>query len=158
LTLKHWVENLSMARSSKLIFPESKNDFLSEMLMSFKKRSKSLKHKTIEISIERIFEEYDEGRIERIELEIETYSSNNSKICLNIYQDRWVSVNCWERTKNEKWDWFYEGKLLPIVEGQKFVEAVEESLSSFYQMNQDKVEKFSAIWMPLLARGPELVI
>ena len=47
--------------------------------MSFKKRSKSLKHKTIEISIERIFEEYDEGRIERIELEIETYSSNNSK-------------------------------------------------------------------------------
>ncbi|TQV87239.1 hypothetical protein [Aliikangiella coralliicola] len=145
-----------MAKSPKLTIPESKNEFLTEILSSFRKRSKSLKHNSWSISIERIFEEYEDDKVEKIEIEIKP-SNRNAMLCLRIWQDRWVTVSCWERTKEEKWDYFFEGKLLPEKSGRPFIDSVEDTMAKFFEMRENKLERFNKIWTPLLANGLELV-
>jgi len=145
-----------MAKTKHFVIPGSDNDFLSDILFSIKKRSKSLRYRSSEISVERVFEEVDGERLEKVELEIQP-SSGDAKLLIEVWQDRWVVVSCSERTKVQKWDWFYEGKLLPVYNGKAFVGAVEATRSHCFEMNSRKVSLFSRVWQPLLAKGPELV-
>jgi len=142
---------------AKLVIPESENSFLSTILTGVKKRSKSLKYNSWEFTIERVFEEYEDSRIEKIEVKIKP-SSPHAWIELCIWQDRWITVSCWERTKESKWDWFYEGKFLPEFEGKPFIQAIEVTNSCFFGMTESKTTQFAEIWSPMLAQGPRLVI
>jgi len=104
-------------KSVNLIIPNSDDAFLSEFLTSLKKRSKSLKYNNQTIKCEKVYVEEDDARSEKIELEIHPYITN-AKMHIDIWHDRWVSVSCWERSKDEKWDYAYDGKLIPIYGGQ----------------------------------------
>lgn len=145
-----------MGKNSKLILPESKDHFLSGILTNIKKRGKSLKYNSWSISIERVFEEHERDRIEKIEFRIQP-SNSNSWLEVTIWQDRFVSINCWERSKQKKWDWYHEGKLLPIYDGKKLVESIEATRDHFFEMNDAKTSIFAPIWEPLLASGLKLV-
>ena len=54
-----------MSRMKTLVIPNSENDFLSDILASIKKRSKSLKYHSWELKIERVFEECENERCEK---------------------------------------------------------------------------------------------
>lgn len=145
-----------MSRAKSLVIPNSENEFLSCVLASIKRRSKSLKYHSWELKIERVFEEYENERCEKLEVKLKP-SDYNAWIEMGIWEDRWVTVSCWERTKENKWDWFYEGKLLPNVEGQSFVCAIEETNAVFFGMTSSNVDVFRSVWSSLLAKGPQLV-
>jgi len=145
-----------MSKPKKLVIPESDDNFLSGVLAGIKKRSKSLKYHSWEMSVERIFEEYEGERCEKLEVKIKP-SDHNAWIELNVWQDRWITVNCWERTKEGKWDWCYEGKVLPEFEGKPLIQALEATNSRFWGMDEEKTDLFSSIWSPMLAKGPHLV-
>ena len=145
-----------MSRAKNLVIPRSENEFLSDILTSIKKRSKSLKHNSWELFIERVFEEYESGRVEKLEIRLKP-SDDNAWIEIEIWEDRWVTVYCWERTKENKWDWFSEGKLLPGLEKKNFISAVETTNTRFFEMTSSNIDAFSAVWGLMLANGLKLV-
>ena len=141
-------------KSKNFQIPESQQIFLSEILDSVKRRSKSLNYNTNDLSIDRIFEEWDEGRGEKIEIRL---IKNRVRLLLCVWEDRWITVSCATNTKGVKWNWFYEGKYLPLFGGKDMIEAIEKTFGKFYQMTQDSTVEFEAIWKPLLARKLEAV-
>jgi len=141
-------------KSKHFQIPESQDAFLAEILGSIKKRSKSLNYNTSELSVDRVFEEWEEARIEKIEVKL---TRNRVRLLLCIWQDRWVTISCATNTKESKWHWFYEGKYLPIFGGKDMIEAIEKTFGKFYQMQKEKTSDFEKIWKPVLARKLEAV-
>lgn len=141
-----------MSRSKNLVIPNSENEFLSDILASIKKRSKSLKYNSWELSVERLYEESKSGRVEKLEIMLKP-SNYNAWLEVGVWEDRWITVNCWERTKENKWDWFYEGKFTPKTESKAFINAIESTNVAFFEMTSPDVNAFSSIWSPILADG-----
>ena len=148
-----------MGNKNQLIFPNSRSPFLMEFLESLKKRSKALKHKTSSLTCERVLTEHDGRRLERIDVEITPgFSASKSFPCsFKLWEDRWISISLCE-WKNETWDWNWqeEGTILPVIDGQGLVSAIEATISSSFEMNSSKISLFSEMWRPYLARSPEL--
>jgi hypothetical protein len=145
-----------MNSRTRLVLPTSENEFLTDLLFSVKKRSKSLKYNSWAINVERIFEEYDSGRVEKLEIKLKP-ADYNAWLEVEIWEDRWVTVNCWERTKQNSWDWFYSGKLLGNIECRAFISSIEATNARFFQMTTENLDSFNSIWEPLLANSPKLV-
>ncbi|GAA5446112.1 hypothetical protein Misp06_04321 [Microbulbifer sp. NBRC 101763] len=141
-----------MGRTKKFLIPESENEFLSDILGAIRKRSKSLKYNCWNISVEKVFEHFKEGRLEKVEIRIQP-SDTNAELKVDVWEDRLIHLICWERTKPQKWDWEYDGKFLPIYEGKDFVLALEETRAKFFQMSESKVKEFENSWAHLLANG-----
>ncbi len=141
-----------MGRAKKFTIPESENEFLSDILGGLKKRSKSLKYHCWNISVEKIFEYFKEGKLEKIEITIQP-SDIHAELKINVWEGRLIHLVCWERTKAQKWDWEYDGKFLPIYESKDFMVALEETRAKFFQMSAPKVKEFENSWVHLLANG-----
>ena len=145
-----------MGKSKTLNIPHSENVFIASILGALKKRSKSLKHNCWGISVDRVIEEFEDGRLEKLEIDIRP-SNYNAKINAEVWEDRVVHLWCWERTKIQKWDWERRGKLLPVYDGTHFVAALEATIPNFFQMTEPGVHRFDPPWAPLLASGLKLV-
>jgi len=141
-------------KSKHFQVPESQDKFLAEILGTIKKRSKSLNYNTRELSVDRVFEEWEESRTEKIEINLTVLDTS---LFMCVWQDRWITISCSGRTKENKWDWFYEGKYLPMVGGKEMIKAIETTFSNFYGMNEKRKSLFENIWKPLLARKLEII-
>ncbi|WP_185964396.1 hypothetical protein [Aliikangiella marina] len=129
---------------------------MASILLGIKKRSKSLKHNTWNAKIEKVFVEYENGRSEKVELKLQPFNEN-AWLEIDIWDDRWLSIHCWARTKENNWDWFEEARLFPNVTSKSFVTALEATYKTFFRMNSDDVIQFKPIWTNLLATGPKLL-
>ena len=58
--------------------PSSDNPFLSDILGSIRKRSKSIKHQVQELAVERVFEQYEDERIEKLEITVKPWQDHSS--------------------------------------------------------------------------------
>ena len=141
-------------KSKHFQIPESQDKFLTEILGSIKKRSKSLNYNTEGLCVERVFEVYEEERVEKIEIKL---TVNRADLLVSVWQDRWVIVSCGIRTKESKWDWSFQGKYLPCFDGKEMIKAIEKTFVNFYQMNEKRTSTFEIIWKPLLARKLEVI-
>ncbi len=141
-----------MARKN-FVLPESTNEFLGRILLSIRKRSKSLKYHSWLLTVERVFEAWEQTRLETLQIDMKP-SSEEVWIRVLVWEDRWIDVFVWERTKFAKWDYQYEGRLLPEYEGRAFVDAIQALASLCSGMAPGAVGQFDAIWGPMLARGP----
>ena len=147
-----------MAKKPKhLVLPNSENLFLSEVLDGIRRRTKPIKHSSWEFGVERVFEEHSDDRLEKLEITLKP-SSHHAYLRIVVWEDRFVDVSAFERTKAEKWDWQREGRLLPTYSGFDFVLVLQETGAIFYQMSESQIHKFDSIWTPMLARGPEGVV
>jgi hypothetical protein len=141
-----------MGKSKNFVIPESDIEFLSDMLKTLKKRSKSLKYNCWNISIEKVFECFNDGKFEKIEIKIQP-SDINAELKIDIWEDRLVHLVCWEHTKVQKWDWEYDGRLLPTYGSKDILLALEETRFKFFQMSESKKNEFESSWSHLLANG-----
>ncbi|MCO7225950.1 hypothetical protein [Pleionea sp. CnH1-48] len=145
-----------MTKNKKFTIPESDSPFLSGILSSIEKRRKSLRYNSWSMSLERVVEVYEEGKLEKLEFKIQP-SSHNAWLEASLWEDRFITVNCWERTKQNKWDWYHEGNLLPLFEPKSVIEAIENTRNGFKLMGDRSEPNFSSIWGSMLASGLKLV-
>ena len=143
-------------KSKHFVLPTAESPFLMDLLDCIRKKSKSIKHNATDFKVERVFEEYADSRVEKLEIEIKP-SGHHAYARFEIWEDRWIHALAFERTKAAKWDWECQGKLLPVYSGREFVTALQAMPLIFFNMDEPSVHKFDTIWRPLLSKKPELV-
>lgn len=131
-----------------------KNEFLNEVLLSFRKRQKAIKYKVHSFDIQKVIEVSDSQAIEKIEL----YITSMSSPCYYIYiwEDRWVSFEAISYNSDKKQSWFYEGRFVHPNGPREIVVALEVSIASAFE-EELPVKVFENIWFKILASGPSLI-
>ena len=143
-------EGIAMRRKS-ITLPSSEDEFLGSVLHGLRRRSKAIKNKYWDWSVDRIFEEYEDERVEKLEIRIEhQYRSNN--LCVSIYQDRWIEVSRWEVIDGCREDWRQSGRLVHDKEGAALAPLIEESMDT-----SSTIESCKVIWGRAIASGPRSI-
>ncbi len=142
-----------------MYFPSSENKFLASVLTGLKKRHKALKHKTSAIACDKVIERLGDTSREKLEVSLRSIAAEG-KLHLRafVWEDRWVWIDCRSPSKRGwRWEWTHEGRLLPIHDGRKLVDALEGALDLAYSVDADAASELSATWRTLLAQGPKPV-
>lgn len=142
-------------RTKHLDLPRSDCPLLADVLESIRRRSKSIKHHGWRFEVDRIFEEYSDGRVEKLEIRIQ-YHELPVHLDVDVWEDRWVMVSAYKRTETEKLHWDIQGRLMPEVDGLEFMQLIEKS-QGFHYTDQDRSDLLKSIWSQILARGPHAV-
>ena len=140
--------------------PTSKSTFITEVLESLRKRRKSLKHKCSKIECDRVYVEEEGERFEKLEISLSPGHSSSPSCILHIgvWEDRWIQLSFSEwKGKGWDWSWSYEGKILPTFSGKVIINTIESTLMYSHEMSSNLVTEFDSLWMPLIARKPELI-
>lgn len=138
------------------IIPKTDSQFLSDILSSIKRRSKSLNYHCEEVSVEKVIEHYDNERVEKVEIELKPYFEN-CQLYISIWEDRQVHISCGQRTKEIKWNWEIQGKYLTQFGGKIFVDSIEQTRDYFFEMNPKNTKNFNIIWDRLVSTGLRIV-
>lgn len=144
--------------SAMLPLPHSANLWLVDFLESLRRRHRALKHKLHSIECERVFEEVDGVKSERIDLRLQRFASSQSLVLrVQLWPDRWAWVDAREGGRNG-WtlEWNFQGRAAGRITGQQFVAALEETL---HELNSGVVnhDKLGHIWAPILLVGPRSI-
>jgi hypothetical protein len=139
--------------------PRFENEFLEDVADSLRKRLKAISHQASRIDGQKVYETVGSAKEEKFEIYLaKTSSRNGPRIRVNVWADRWISVDAREPSpkgvKGWLWEWTTEGRLMGGLGGKEIVQALEAGISSLYQIDKDRVHKFDEIWRPILARGP----
>ena len=142
-----------------MYWPKFESDLLSSTVLSLKKRSKALQHKSIGIKCQRVMEKGKDGPEEKLELEVSYFGSERDiSLSVFIWDNRWVWIDIREPAKKGwLWQWEYEGRLLGNLDGRRIVEAIENTLSRTFMMTENNTGDFTKVWETLVARGPQEV-
>lgn len=134
--------------------PPFDDEFLESTAVSLRKRTKALGHLVPHVDISKV---YDAGTVrrERLEVSLSGYQSNNPTLRMHVWPDRWVWVDARELSKRGwVWAWTYEGRLLGDRSGRDLVATLENSYHGLSNMDGTRTHELTALWKPLLARGP----
>ncbi len=142
-------------RTKHLDLPRSDSPLLADVLESIRRRSKSIKHGGWRFQVDRVFEEYSDGRVEKLEIRIQ-YQELPVHLDIDVWDDRWVLVSAYKRTEMEKWHWEFQGRLMPDVEDLEFMRLIEMS-QGFQFTDQGRADLLESIWGQILGRGPRPV-
>ena len=136
-----------------MYWPTFTSEFLQSIAKGLKKRSKALKHKSWEFKCERVLEQGQRDKQEKLEFDIRCFGENRDTfIRLFVWDDRWAWIDARESAKKEQlFEWDYEGRLLGDVGPQRVVTALEETLE------RRQPEDLDSVWRELLANGPQKV-
>jgi len=141
-----------------LYFPNSEKELIASVIASLKKRHKALKHKVKSVTCDKLLEVNDDARREKLEVSLQGYSDN---LRAHVWEDGWIWVDFRARAVGSsggwRWEWSYDGRLLPVHDGRVLVEALERTLGAAAALDGNAMSVFDAIWQPLLARGPKTV-
>lgn len=139
-------------------WPNPKNCFLSLVVNGFKRRSKAIKHKTKNLTFDRVTErKEDNSEFEKIEIEA-TNLGGNSQFRIFIWEDRWIWIDARCLGKNGwVWEWTRDGRLIAEDKQRVIVTAFEQSLMVLYEENSQIVFELDAIWKPLLSSKLKIV-
>lgn len=139
------------------IWPNTKSEFLSEVVFCFKKRSKALKHKCPSIICDRIIEREDGIENEKIEILVSEVNQSVN-IQFHVWDVRWLWISatpCSSSVKLEPWS--KEGRASTAGLAQELEQAFEDSLSIAYLPFNDQELEYHRIWNNLIAEGPKAV-
>lgn len=137
--------------------PRAESEFVEDVLVALKKRSKALKHKSANPDFNRFLEEIDGEQVERVEVDFDLRSKQRLK--LTLWGDRMVEVRAVEPNPDKGWkfDFRYFGRALGEANGRILVAAIEDTLHGMFELTQAKIDRLEKIWSPLLAQGPQSV-
>ena len=133
------------------------SEFLEDVLESFRRRSKALKHRNAKPQIERFLEVQEDQSTERIEILIDRKPRQTLRLIL--WSHRYIDVLAAEAISQAGWKYQYQysGRFVGGAGGRKIVAAVEASLSAMFELTSEDVFKLEQIWKPLLAKGPRVL-
>ncbi len=135
--------------------PSSENEFLANVLASMKKRQRAIKYKTKAMTCDKVIETHDDVRKEKLEA---SFRRTESNLRAFIWEDRWVWIDFRSPSKRGwRWEWSFEGRLLPAHDGRMLVDALEKTLDAAPRDDESDVSAFGEIWRILLAQGPKPV-
>lgn len=135
------------------LIPSFKDEFLESVAESLRKRRKSLKHRSRRILVNKTYEVTDGKREERLDVFLESWS--DAQLQMAAWPNRFVWLDGSLLTKKGwTWNWTYEGRLLGAVSARAAVEALEKTFDLAFGMNEARVGELTAVWKPLLAKGP----
>lgn len=131
--------------------------FLDDVLESFRRRSKALKHRNAKPKLERFLEVHEGQSIERLEVQIDR--KPRQILRLTLWSDRQIDVLAAEAIRGAGWRFQYQnaGRFAGGVDGRKVVAAVEASLSAMFEIASEDVPQLEQIWKPLIAKGPRVL-
>ena len=136
--------------------PRFEDEFLESIAVAFRKRRKSLSHRTDRAECSKVFEQLSSEREER--LEIDLVQRDRSSLRLWAWPERHIWLDARRSTKvGWAWEWTHEGRLLGEKTAREVIVAVEETHAMLYNMNAGRVQALFGPWTQLLARGPKLV-
>ena len=146
-------KKIDITRSMSNRMPRVENEFLEDVLESFRRRSKALKHRNAKPKIERFLDIRDDETEEIVEVRIER---DRQTLRLTLWSDRYIDFWAAEMVRNIGWKFEYRnsGRFLGGIDGRSIVNAVETSLSAMFEMSDENVGNLEEIWKPLLATGP----
>jgi hypothetical protein len=137
-----------------MYLPTSDKEIIKSTLLAFKKRHRAINYNARTLRCDKIIERNADGDIEKIEIEVGLQL--DPRITLNVWQDRWVLVDArLAAKKGWVWEWRYEGRLLGVHSGRTLIETLERTMSATFEMTAEKTDRLTAMWHPLLARGPK---
>jgi hypothetical protein len=142
-----------------LYFPSSEKELIASVIGSLRKRHKALKHKVKSVTCDKVFEEHEGRREEKLEI---TLHGAFNDLRAFVWEDGSVWIDFRSRRLGRaggwRWEWSYDGRLLPVHDGRTFIAALEHTLDAApFSGDVADVSAFSAIWRPLLAQGPKPV-
>jgi hypothetical protein len=142
-----------------LPLPISENAWIADVLGALRRRSRALRRKVHSLECERVFEEIDGARSERIDLALRGARSRGPVFRAKLWADRWTWVDAREAGKSG-WtiEWTFQGRAAGGLAGREFIAAIEETLfvMSLPAM-PDRKGALSQIWRPILLVGPQAI-
>ena len=142
-----------------LALPTSDHAWIANVLDGLRRRSRALRHKMYSVECERVFEEAEGKRTERLDLTLrQSRSSQGFVLRAKIWQDRWAWIDARSGGKNG-WtlEWTVEGRAAGGVAGQALMEAVEEMFDVISISKAAADAALTKMWKPILLRGPKRV-
>ena len=143
------------------MIPEFNNAFLADIAFSYKKRRKSLKHRTSKMSCVKSYNNTSENRNECeeiFELTVETPGASKRAVFqLHAWEDRWVWVDGRQSISKQGWlwEWTHEGRFIGDGGGRQLIEALEKSISLSPSFSDHPYQaQITGVWKPILASGP----
>lgn len=146
-------------RNLMLPLPTSDHAWIADVLDGLRRRSRALRHKMHSVECERVFEEVEGERTERIDITLrQSRSSQGFVLRAKIWQDRWAWIDARSGGKNG-WtlEWTVEGRAAGSVTGQALMETVEEMFDAISISKAADDAALSKMWRPILSRGPKRV-
>lgn len=130
---------------------------LTDLLEALRKRSRAIKHKGAQLTIERVIEEADGEKRER--LEIECRLRKRQRVRLLVWDDRALWVHAAEAVPKSGWKFQFtdSGRYVGTADTRMLVSALEATWAAMYEMTSADTGRLATIWAPLLAKGPQLV-
>lgn len=141
--------------------PEAHTHFLADFLSALRKRQKAIKHHYSDFSCHKVYENYEDFREEKIELEFfGSITGGGPWFRFDFWEDRVVRISGRWNLKNRGtlWKWEYQGKLFPSFSGKQIVEAIESSCAYATQVREGEdlqvyLKRVDDIWRPMVATG-----
>lgn len=140
-----------------MIFPEPKNRHLKTYIFSLKKRSKAIKYKCDSIQCERVIENFQQRRVEKIETEVQ-FIDRTQQLRLFIWEDRWIWLDARKSSKSGwVWEWEFSGR---VINDETFVDTIklfERTIEAVSHNKIDTLLKLEVFWEKIVATGPKLI-
>ena len=134
-----------------MIGPRFQDEFLESLAVSFRKRRKSLSHRTRRAEVAKVYELVDGKKLERLEIDLVKY--DEASLRLHAWPDRLIWLDARRLTKKGwAWSWTREGRLLG--EPRLVIAALEQTLDILFEMDASRTRELDGPWSQLLARGP----
>ena len=129
-------------------YPIFESKFLNGVVLSFKKRSKSIKHNVRSFHLQKIIEKTDNQSHEKLETEIVLL--RKATVSFFLWDDRWSWVDVRE-SRQKKWifSWQTEGRIGP-THPKVIVAAVQNTFLSAVNHNEIELDK---IWNTIILAG-----
>jgi hypothetical protein len=135
--------------------PPFDDEFLEGVATSFRKRMKAMRHGgASDIEGNKVYREVDGGNRETLELNLGA-GRGRPRMRIVIWHERWIWVDARVAAKQGwVWKWSYNGRLVGGKSGPNLVAAFEDTLAQLPHIDDSNTQELTAIWKPLLARGP----
>ncbi len=128
--------------------------FLAGIAAAWAKRRKAIGHQARIAGAERFGPSNDDSD-ERFVLAFA--KGAHQHVTVTIRATRRVQVVAAERVPNDGWAWTFSDAGRLSADGPALIAAIEQTLSACYGMTAERTAEFTAIWRPLLAKGPRAV-
>jgi hypothetical protein len=139
--------------------PTSDQPWIADVLGGLRRRSRALKHKTQSVECERVFEEADGKRTERLDLTLkQSRSSQGFVLRAKIWEDRWTWIDARAGGKSGwAFEWSTEGRAAGGLPGLTLTSVIEETFDTISSAGTPDDAVLSQMWKSILLRGPKAV-
>lgn len=132
-------------------FPNFDSDFLSNIVFSVKKRSKSIKHKTSSYSLQKVIEKDGQKEYEKLEIDIDVLYTS---VRIFFWCDRfaWIDI----RTPSKRgwsFEWQNEGRI-GGSNSQVILKAIEKTIELSMAPNKESIVLLDDVWRNIIFKGP----